>query len=330
MICAVMQNPRMRTVTNYFIVNMACADGLYTLVTTPPTFLKIFNYQHWATSSRGLGIFFCKVINFTQFLLISASVLTLAAIAFDRFFAIMMPLKRIINKRAFNWILVFVWLASFAVATPLLYSIRVVEFNGTFTCEENWAPAFDDETSPQIYSLVLFVVVFCIPLSAITVLYTIICHHLWRIKTPGETEGEMMLEKRRNSRKKVVKMLITVVVVFIVSWLPLQIATFLVFFKGVEISESFYFACEIFMAVSCALNPAVYAVFSENYRHSFKKTLNKCCFCNVPGIRRYRAPSSSLPHQTAPTILRSDPGSMKSCSQKAAYLHLNGEEEHKL
>jgi len=103
-ICVVLQSLRMRTVTNYLIVNMACADILYTLVATPPLFVMIFEGYSWAMSNRGLEIFFCQVVNFGQYMLVPVSVLTLAAIAFDRFFAILMPLKRIINKRVFNWI----------------------------------------------------------------------------------------------------------------------------------------------------------------------------------------------------------------------------------
>lgn len=247
-ICVVLQSLRMRTVTNYLIVNMACADILYTLVATPPLFVMIFEGFSWAMSNRGLGIFFCQVVNFGQYMLVPVSVLTLAAIAFDRFFAILIPLKRIINKRVFNWILAVIWVTSIAVATPMLCVLRVIEDEeGSLTCIENWEPAFDNETASKNYALILFSVVFCLPICVITVLYTVICRHLWYMKPPGETEREESknLLKRRNSRRKVVKMLITVVVVFIVSWLPWQIATFMFFFRDADVSESLYFACEI-------------------------------------------------------------------------------------
>ena len=176
-ICVVLQSCRMRTVTNYLIVNMACADMLYTIVAMPPLFVSIFNGYAWALATRGRGIYFCKVVNFAQYMLVPVSVLTLAAIAFDRFFAILMPLKRIINKRVFYWILLVIWITSLAVATPTLYSLRVIESNGGLSCDENWAPAFDNETAPMIYMLVLFSVMLCLPLCIITVLYTIICRH---------------------------------------------------------------------------------------------------------------------------------------------------------
>ena len=328
-VCVVLQSLRMRTVTNFLIVNMACADMLYTIFAMPPFFVMIFEGYNWAMANRGRGIFFCQVVNFAQYMLVPVSVLTLAAIAFDRFFAILMPLKRIINKRVFNWILLVIWLTSVAVATPLLYSLQVVEIDGDLTCGEDWSPAFDNESAPKIYMLLLFSVVFCLPLCIITVLYAIICRHLWFTKPPGETEREESknLIRRRNSRKKVVKMLITVVVVFLTSWLPLQIANFL-FLQNVTVSEPLYFTCEFFMRASCALNPAVYAIFSENYRQGFKRVLGRCCCFRLAGFVPRSVSTSSSRQQTAPTFLRSEHGlSKRSCSKKD-FQPVGGEDEH--
>ena len=332
-ICVVLQSLRMRTVTNYLIVNMACADILYTLVATPPLIIMIFEGYSWAMSNRGLGIFFCQVVNFGQYMLVPVSVLTLAAIAFDRYFAILMPLKRIINKRVFNWIVTVIWMTSIAVAMPTLWVLRVIEDeDGSLTCNENWEPAFDNKTAPKNYALILFSVMFCIPICVITVLYTVICRHLWYMKPPGEAEREESknLLKRRNSRRKVVKMLIAVVVLFIVSWLPLQIATFMFFFQDAEVSESLYFACEILMRASCAFNPAIYAIFSENYRQGFKKVLARCCCSTIPAFFPQRvASSSSSRHQTVPSILRSEYAlSKRNCSKN--YEEAGGQDEHRM
>ena len=329
-ICVVLQSLRMRTVTNYLIVNMACADMLYTLIAMPPLFVMIFEGYNWAMGNRGRGIFFCRVVNFAQYMLVPVSVLTLAAIAFDRFFAILMPLKRIINKRVFYWILLVIWLISIAVATPMLYALRVIEGDaGSLSCDENWAPAFDNETAPKIYTLMFFSVVFCLPLCVITVLYTIICRHLWFTKMPGETEREESknLIRRRNSRKKVVKMLIAVVVVFLISWLPLQVASFLYSYQNMIISEPLYFACEFLMRSSCALNPAVYAIFSENYRQGFKSALVRCCCLKFSGFQR--GSSLSLRQPTVPTVLRSEHGFSRRYGSGKSWRETGDEEEHK-
>lgn len=74
----VMAHKRMRTVTNYFLVNLAVADTLISLLNTlfTSTFLV---YQDW-----WYGDLWCKIANFVSVCTMSASVLTLMAIAIDR------------------------------------------------------------------------------------------------------------------------------------------------------------------------------------------------------------------------------------------------------
>lgn len=74
----VMAHKRMRTVTNYFLVNLAVADTLISLLNTP--FISVFLlYQNW-----WFGDIWCKFANFVAICTVSASVLTLMAIAIDR------------------------------------------------------------------------------------------------------------------------------------------------------------------------------------------------------------------------------------------------------
>lgn len=74
----VMAHKRMRTVTNYFLVNLAAADTLISLLNIPfiSTFLL---YQNW-----WYGELWCRCANFVSICSLSASVLTLMAIAIDR------------------------------------------------------------------------------------------------------------------------------------------------------------------------------------------------------------------------------------------------------
>ncbi|KAH3871652.1 hypothetical protein DPMN_034861 [Dreissena polymorpha] len=74
----VLAHKRMRTVTNYFLVNLALADFLISQLNLPFTFQYLL-YQDW-----WFGIFFCKLSCFISPCTISASVLTFMAIAVDR------------------------------------------------------------------------------------------------------------------------------------------------------------------------------------------------------------------------------------------------------
>lgn len=74
----VLAHKRMRTVTNYFLVNLSIAD---TMVST----LNVtFNYVYMLNSDWPFGLLYCKINQFVAVLSICASVFTLMAISVDR------------------------------------------------------------------------------------------------------------------------------------------------------------------------------------------------------------------------------------------------------
>ncbi|KAK6645154.1 hypothetical protein RUM43_001430 [Polyplax serrata] len=74
----VLTNKRMRTVTNYFLVNLSIAD---TMVST----LNVtFNYTYMLNSDWPFGYLYCKINPFIAVITICASVFTLMAISIDR------------------------------------------------------------------------------------------------------------------------------------------------------------------------------------------------------------------------------------------------------
>ncbi|GBP78612.1 Orexin receptor type 2 [Eumeta japonica] len=84
---AVYRNHSMRTVTNYFIVNLAAADFMVILFCLPPTVL-------WdVTETWFLGNSLCKILLYFQSVSVTVSVLTLTFISVDRWYAICFPLK---------------------------------------------------------------------------------------------------------------------------------------------------------------------------------------------------------------------------------------------
>lgn len=89
----VQSNPRMRTVTNYFITNLAVGDLTMTLFCVPFTFISSLVLQYWPF---GLGM--CRLVNYTQAVSVLVSAYTLVAISGDRYIAIMWPLKPRITK----------------------------------------------------------------------------------------------------------------------------------------------------------------------------------------------------------------------------------------
>ena len=74
----VLANKKMRTVTNYFLVNLSIADAMVS------TLNVTFNYTYMLNSHWPFGNLYCKISQFIAVLTICASVFTLVAISFDR------------------------------------------------------------------------------------------------------------------------------------------------------------------------------------------------------------------------------------------------------
>lgn len=271
------KNQRMRTITNYLIINMALADLLTTVFNMLPTLYWIFSgLDAWAVGGW-FGQILCKLLNFTQSVSVTVSVLSLCAIAFDRFFAIARPLKRVITFRLAKCIIASSWLSSITIASPQLYVLTTTGKKGLAQCVENWVPPFNQATAARDYTIALFVLLYALPLAIIAFLYSVIMFKLWRRRTPGQ-ELTLNQENMEKTNRKVLKMLVTVVIVFALSWLPLYVRMFVMF------AESDRFVCGLpydmdlltlfFGHANSAINPYIYVIFNENYRRGFKTVLS--------------------------------------------------------
>ena len=272
---------KMHTNTYLLIVNMSFSDLLYTVIAIPPLVTGILGHPF---SVHGhLGTFICKFMNAMAFGLIASSVLTLAAIAYDRFFAIVFPLRKLKIQSCLKRIIVFIWICSTLVMSPMLYAMRLYEDNNTAYCYEDWSPYFDTHKASQTYTVALFIVIYLIPFITMSILYSLISHFLWFRKIPGNGNENT---KRRiiASRRKVIRMLMTIVLCFILCWLPLQIVTFSVYFSNVELPYDFFFVSEFLIRANGAINPIIYAAFNENFRSGFKRFL--CCTANSQSAAR--------------------------------------------
>ena len=268
----------MRTVTNYLIVNMAVADLLITAFSMPVT-IKVLVTRHMDWSNGVFSDMLCKIVPFTQSLSVASSVLTLTAIAFDRFLAVMFPLKRYIPFRVSYSIMAVVWIVGIAVNSPILYAQKVIMFKGEWFCTEIWTPAFTEEASKH-FTIVIFMLFYLIPLLTMVVLYSFVVHKLWVRKVPGNPSLENQLRAQK-SKKKVLKMLMTVVILFALCWLPVYVNQFISFFArenfpcGSPLVLSFigYFLGQ----ANSMINPTIYVIFNADFRKGSKDLL---CNCN--------------------------------------------------
>lgn len=115
LVCFVVQtSPRMKTVTNYFIVNLAVGDILMTIFCVPFSFVSTLILRFWP-----FGEVMCKVVNYSQAVSVLVSAYTLLAISIDRYMAIMRPLRPRLGKATAKLVVAAVWMGALATAAPI-------------------------------------------------------------------------------------------------------------------------------------------------------------------------------------------------------------------
>ncbi len=90
-----------------------------------------------------------------------------------------------------TYIISFTWILSVITASPLLYYARAVPFNysglALYDCREEW----EGELSSRIYTVMLFIITFIIPLISFTFLYGSIGIKTFKKTQPGEMLSSM-------------------------------------------------------------------------------------------------------------------------------------------
>ncbi|XP_018396550.1 PREDICTED: neuropeptide SIFamide receptor-like [Cyphomyrmex costatus] len=279
-IAVVYRSPRMRTVTNFFIVNLAVADVLVIVFCLPATLMSNI-FVPWI-----LGWFMCKAVAYIQGVSVAASVYSLVAVSLDRFLAIWWPLKCQITKRRARMIIVVIWFIALTMTSPWLLFFDLVSIYDDDPdlrfCLEKWPHPKDGSLFFLIGNLILCYV---LPMILISLCYILIWIKVWRRHIPTDTKDAQMERIQQKSKVKVVKMLVVVVILFVLSWLPLYVI-FAVVKLGGDVAERedeiLPIATPIAQwlgASNSCINPILYAFFNKKYRRGFIAILKsgRCC-----------------------------------------------------
>ncbi|XP_078660038.1 neuropeptide FF receptor 2-like [Branchiostoma floridae x Branchiostoma belcheri] len=133
-------NRNMRTVTNFFLANLAAADLLVGVFCLP------FSLADSILMSWAFGDVMCKTFLTVQVLSVSASVFTLIAIAVDRYYAVVLPTASGVTMARMRYILLSVWVLAAATCVPQGLVLTSTTYPGVYTshgqevtaCEEVW------------------------------------------------------------------------------------------------------------------------------------------------------------------------------------------------
>lgn len=254
----------MRTVTNYFIANLALADLLMVTLCLPFTLVYTL-LDEWK-----FGAVLCHMVPFAQALSVHVSILSLTVIALERYRCIVFHLGRRLTWRSSLLIMAFTWTISSVLAAPLAIfrEYRYEEIPSINlrmpVCSEKWPNGINRDG--VIYSLSMILLLYILPLAIISYAYVCIWVKLKNHVSPSSRNDSI---KRR---KKTTKMLALVVVVFATSWLPLhvlQLATDLDLVLRFEEYKLIFTVFHIVAMCPTFTNPLLYGWMNKNYRNGF-------------------------------------------------------------
>ncbi|XP_070212546.1 G-protein coupled receptor 83-like [Littorina saxatilis] len=282
----ILKNRRLHTATNFFLANLAVSDLLVTCLNVPFNIMRHVMYD-WV-----FGETLCHLVNFSLMVSVYVSTYTLTSIALDRHRMVLKPLSQRMSKTLAVGLLVSIWVLAILLSLPfgiyttvedfsmLLSQEGVLNVTSVRRCRTNYpSPSSRFE---QYLTVTTIVLQYCVPLSLIGVAYGRIVQSLWSRTHVGAVTANQQMSQARAKRKSI-KLLIAVVVVFALCWLPLNLYHLLTDLhpnpEVYQYNSKVFFACHWIAISSTCYNPFVYCWLNENFREEVKSRFRWCFRC---------------------------------------------------
>ncbi|XP_062850132.1 somatostatin receptor type 1 [Trichomycterus rosablanca] len=259
-IYVILKYAKMKTATNIYILNLAIADELFML--SVPFLATSAAVRHWP-----FGSLMCRLVLSVDGINMFTSIFCLTVLSVDRYIAVVHPIKAARYRRptVAKVVNVCVWGLSLLVILPIIiFADTVPAEDGGVDCNFQWPGS----TWSEAFVVYTFLLGFLLPVAAICLCYCLI---VVRMRAVGLKAGWM---QRRRSEKKITRMVLLVVTVFVLCWMPFYIVQLISVFR----QPPDPMVTQLFLILSYAnsgANPILYGFVSDNFRRSFQRIV---CF----------------------------------------------------
>lgn len=259
-IYVILKYAKMKTATNIYILNLAIADELFML--SVPFLATSAAIRHWP-----FGSLMCRLVLSVDGINMFTSIFCLTVLSVDRYVAVVHPIKAARYRRptVAKVVNVCVWGLSLIVILPIIiFADTVPAQDGCVDCNFLWPEAAWSEA----FVVYTFLLGFLLPVGAICLCY---CLMVARMRAVGLKAGWL---QRRRSEKKITRMVLLVVAVFVLCWMPFYIVQLVsVFHRPPDPMVTQLFV--ILSYANSGANPILYGFVSDNFRRSFQRIV---CF----------------------------------------------------
>uniref|UniRef100_A0A4W5ND89 Alpha-1D adrenergic receptor n=1 Tax=Hucho hucho TaxID=62062 RepID=A0A4W5ND89_9TELE len=308
-ILSVLCNRHLQTVTNFFIVNLAIADLLLSIIVLP------FSASLEVLGCWVFGRVFCNIWAAVDVLCCTASILSLCIISIDRYIGVKHCLKypTIMTEKKAAVILVVVWVSSMVISIGPLLGWKEPPPTDESVCSITEEPGYALFSSlfsfylPLMVILVMYFRVYVVARrttksleagvkrernKSIEVVLRIHCRSMLEDTSKSKNHpfrSSLSVRLMKFSReKKAAKTLAIVVGMFILCWLPfffvLPLGSFFPALKPSDLVFKVIFWLGYFN--SC-INPVIYPCSSKEFQRAFTRLLRCQCHRRRRVLRRF-------------------------------------------
>jgi hypothetical protein len=267
-IYVVVRFSKMQTVTNMYIVNLAVADECFLIGI--PFLIATISLQFWP-----FGNTMCKLYMTTTSINQFTSSIFLTIMSADRYVAVCHPISspKIRTPFVSKIVSLTAWSASALLMVPVFMYASTLDKDSENSCNILW-PETEMLGGQTAFTLYSFILGFAVPLVLIFCFYFLVIR---KLQTVGPKHKS---KEKKKSHRKVTKLVLTVITVYVFCWLPYWITQMALIFTPPHQCQS-KVTVTIFLLAGClsysnsAMNPILYAFLSDN----FKKSFMKACTC---------------------------------------------------
>ncbi|XP_069564002.1 LOW QUALITY PROTEIN: KISS1 receptor b [Brachyistius frenatus] len=265
----VTKHQQMKTVTNFYIVNLATTDILFLVCCVP------FTATLYPLSSWIFGEFMCRLVNYLQQVTAQATCITLSAMSVDRCYVMVYPLQSLRRRtpRMALAISMSIWIGSLLLSVPVAVYQRL-EAGYWFGPQTYCSEVFPSARLQRAFIIYSFLAVYLLPLLTITACHAFMLKRMGRPSVDpidSSYQPQAQAERAAAVRARVSRMVVVMVALFLLCWGPIQVCILL---QAFGLRSYILYKLKIWghcMSYSnSSINPLVYAFMGNNFRKAFK------------------------------------------------------------
>lgn len=267
------KKPRLRTVTNVYVVGLALSDVFMAVL------IMSWSSGILMTGQWVFGVGLCRFQGSLIVVSAWASLHTMTLTALNRYFRVVRPnlYRKWFTIKTSIVMVLSVWVcASLLVASPVIAGWTYFTFRpGKTTCFMTFHAEY--ETFRRVYTYIMVLLYTIIPMITIALCY----FKVFRVAKRHTNSIRPALQARHLSNQtmsvreiKITRTLFAMVVGFGLCWIPVTIIEFLNTLQGTgSLPRGAYLGYIYLVYLSNAINPIIYGVINKSFRRELARVL---------------------------------------------------------